>query len=562
MSRRILDLFIVLAVVCLGAGAASANWMGGFVLDRGATAYLGNTQLANVSFQYKVTNANGARFVVYPFDNGAIVGGYSWGGSPTYPAGSTGTATNYLTFGSGAHHMDEFRVRMFDPVTSAVLLEIRLPVDYTFGDHGVNEILFSHDSPSWLMNGDDFIIDFTYRTTEAAGARITARPFTGGALTPGYAASGVTVAPAGTGTGQQWFRFTSSTHDVDQVRFQVWNATQTTLLLQFFVPVVLHWGDVSVSNFMFETPSPECLAWNQPVTVSFDYVTNDPLGCRVWAFGEGPGHAFLASQTYSGSSLLSVSGHVTRSFQLGTGTQDVAYVRFLMDNHDSSARLLDVTVPVSYHYAANTIRNVVFTPASPAVLDLNEHVDMTYDYVVAQPGGARLQPLPYSWSGVATPYAVNTSAVYPVGSGSTTGFVTLSSGQKLVNRVGLHMYDSSWGGPVFSCFKTTAFTFGGIGGVTAAPELPAAVAAVAMGQNYPNPFNPLTNIPLDLGSPTRVAVKVYDLRGRLVETIADAVLPAGRTVLQFDGTRQASGAYLCVASSPRGTVSRRLLLVK
>jgi hypothetical protein len=563
MSRRIIGLFTLLALLCLGAGAASANWMGGFVLDRGASAYLGNTQQAGVSFQYKVTNTNGARFVVFPFNNGAVVAGYAWGGSPTYPAGSTGTATNYLTFsGIGTHVMDEFRVRMIDPVTSAVLLEIRLPVDYTFGDNAINEILFSHDSPSWLLNGDDFFIDFTYRTTEAAGARISARPFTGGALTPGYAASPVSVAPTGTGTGTQWFRFTSSTHDVDHIRFQVWNATQTTLLLEFFLPVELHWGDASISNLMFETPFPECLAWNQPVTVSFDYATTDVLGCRVWAYGEGPAHGFLTNQTYSSSSLLSVSGHVTRSFQLSAGTQDVAFVRFLMDNHDSSVRVLNVAVPVDYHYAAHTIRNVVFTPASPAVLDFNEHVDLTYDYVNAQAGSGRIQPLPYSWAGVASSYVVNGSPLYPAGSGSGTGFVTIAAGPKLVNRIGVHLYDSAWGGPVFSCYKTTAFTFGGIGGVTAAPELPAAVAAVAMGQNYPNPFNPLTNIPLDLDAPTRVTVKVFDLRGRLVETITDAVLPAGRTVLAFDGTRQASGEYLCVASSARGTVSRRLMLVK
>lgn len=561
MSRLLTCTVACLALVALSAGPAAANWMGGFTLDRGAAAYVGNLQLAGISFQYKVTNANGARFAVFPLDNGSIVSGYSWGGSPTYPNGSTGTATNFLTFSSGAHHFDEYRVRMFDPVTSAMLLEIRLPVDYTFVESAVNEILFSHDSPSWLQNGDDFTIDFTYRTNEPAGVLISARPYTGGALTPGYSASGLSAGPTGTGTGQQWFRFSSGTHDVDQVRIQVWNSTQTTLLLQYFVPVELHWGSDSISNLMLATPSPECLAWNQPVSVSFDFAASDPLGCKIWAWGEGPNHTFIGDQSYSPSSLLSASGHVTRNFQITAGTHDVAYIRFVMDNHDSSARLLSVAVPVAYHYEANTIRNVVFTPASPAVLDFNEHVSATYDYVVAVPGGARLQPLPYSWAGVAASYIVNPSVVYPVGSGSTSGFVTIASGPKLVNRVGFHLYDSAWGGPVFSNYKPASFTFGGIGGVTAAPVTPAP-AQVALGQNYPNPFNPLTNIPLDLAEPARVTVKVYDLRGRLVETLADAVLPAGRTVLQFDGTRQPSGEYLCVASSDRGKVSSRLMLVK
>lgn len=561
IHRNLRCLLVALALLALGAGTASANWMGGFVLERGDTAHLGNGQLARITFQFKVTNANGARFIVHAFENGSQLPGSTWGGSSNYPAGTSGTHSNFLTFGSGTVHMDQYRVRMFDPVTSATLLEIYLPVDYTFGSNAVNDIQLSYSSPSWILNGQNLVINFSSWTSEPAGVRVSARPFTGGSLTPGYAASGVSALPMGDGTGQQWFRFSSSTHDVDAIRFQVWNATMSTLLLEFFVPVDLHWGDASISNLTFDPPFPECLAWNQSVTVGFDYATSDPAGCYAWAYGTSPDPDMRWDQTYSGSPLLPVSGHVTRSFRLIAGEYDVTGVRLLMDNHDLSARLLDVTVPVDYHYAPNAIRNVVFTPASPAVLDNGEFVDITYDYVVAQAGGARLQPLPYAWEAVASGYGVNPSGLYPVGSGSTTGFFTIWSGSTLVSRVGLHMYDSAWGGPLHTCFKDVAFTFNGIGGVTAVPAPPVG-RGVAMGQNYPNPFNPSTSLPLDLDAPTHVTVKVYDLAGRLVGTIADAVLPAGRTVLSFDGTNLGSGAYLCVAETPMGSASRRLMLLK
>ncbi len=558
---RLKCLLATLALMVLGAVPAAANWMGGFVLDRGETAYLGHGQQAGITFDFKVTNANGARFIVYAYENGSVVPGSSWGGSATYPNGTTGTHVNYLTYGGGTHHMDEYRVRMFDPVTSATLLDIYLPVDYTFGANAVNDLQFSHTSPSWLLNGQQFFIDFDCWTSEAAGVRVSARPYTDGALTPGYAASGLSILPTGSSTGQQWFRFMSSTHDVDAIRFQVWNSTMTTVLLEVFIPVDLHWGDVSISNITFDPPFPECLALDQSVTVGFDYATSDPAGCYTWAFGTSEDPDVYFDQTYSGSILLPVSGHLERSFRMVRNEYHINGVRFLMENHDRTAQLLDLTIPVEYHYGPSAIRNVVFVPASPAVLDNSERVDVTYDYVVAEAGGARMQPLPYSWAATTPFYAVNPSPLYAAGSGTATGYFRATTGSHLVTRVGLHMYTSTWDGPVHSCFKDVAFTFGGVGGVTAVPVVPTG-AGLALGQNYPNPFNPTTSIPLDLEAPARVAVKVYDLRGRLVRTLTDRVLPAGRTVLPFDGTDLASGAYLCVAASPGGSATRRLMLVK
>jgi len=452
-------------------------------------------------------------------------------------------------------------VRMWDPVTSATLLEIFLPVDYTFGANAVNNIQLNYSSPSWILRGQNLVIDFDSWTNEPAGVRVMARPFTGGSLSPGYAASGLSPLPTGFGSGQQWFRFPGSNQDVDEIRFQVWNSTVTTLLLEFFVPVDLHWGTVSIANLTFDPPFPECLAWNQPVTVGFDYATSDPAGCYLWASGASDDPGFWMDSNYQGSALLPVSGSVTRFYSVTNNEHLVNGVRLRMDNHDQSVRLFDVTIPVEYRHGPNAIRNVVFTPASPAVLDYSERVDMTFDYVVAQAGGARMQPLPYTWEAISPSYAVSPSPIYPVGSGSASGYVTITSGARLVSRVGLHMYTSAWGGPLHSCFKDVAFTFGGIGGITAVPVLPAA-PGVALGPNYPNPFNPTTSIPVDLDAATRVVVKIYDLRGRLVETLADAVLPAGRTVLPFDGTGLASGAYLCVADAPGGSASRRLMLVK
>lgn len=51
----------------------------------------------------------------------------------------------------------------------------------------------------------------------------------------------------------------------------------------------------------------------------------------------------------------------------------------------------------------------------------------------------------------------------------------------------------------------------------------------------PNPFNPRTTVGFSLPHPQRVAVEVFDLRGRRVRTLHDGVLAAGPQRLAWDG---------------------------
>ncbi len=66
---------------------------------------------------------------------------------------------------------------------------------------------------------------------------------------------------------------------------------------------------------------------------------------------------------------------------------------------------------------------------------------------------------------------------------------------------------------------------------------------------YPNPFDGSTTIPFLLDEPGRATLVVYDMLGRRVRTLVDAVLPAGRHTAVWDGRDTASravsdGAYV------------------
>ena len=81
----------------------------------------------------------------------------------------------------------------------------------------------------------------------------------------------------------------------------------------------------------------------------------------------------------------------------------------------------------------------------------------------------------------------------------------------------------------------------------AAPRLTASHAVpqeYALYQNYPNPFNPTTTIRFSLPQAGAVTVRVYNLLGQEVITLADhQQFDKGASQLVFDASRYASGVY-------------------
>jgi hypothetical protein len=82
-------------------------------------------------------------------------------------------------------------------------------------------------------------------------------------------------------------------------------------------------------------------------------------------------------------------------------------------------------------------------------------------------------------------------------------------------------------------------------GTAAPPSLRAPVLAAPA----PNPFNPQTDLAFEIGDAGRARLAIHDAAGRLIRTLVDASLPAGRHVRAWDGRDDAGrhvsgGAYL------------------
>lgn len=94
-----------------------------------------------------------------------------------------------------------------------------------------------------------------------------------------------------------------------------------------------------------------------------------------------------------------------------------------------------------------------------------------------------------------------------------------------------------------------------------------APAAFKLFPNFPNPFTEGTTIRYNLPDRMQVRVRVYDLLGRRVATLADEAQEAGQYDLRWETGRIASGMYICriVAEGQEGQSfvdQQKMMLVK
>lgn len=84
----------------------------------------------------------------------------------------------------------------------------------------------------------------------------------------------------------------------------------------------------------------------------------------------------------------------------------------------------------------------------------------------------------------------------------------------------------------------------------------------ALHQNYPNPFNASTVISFDLPQASRAQLRIFDITGRVVTTLADEHFTAGTHRLRFDGSKYPSGVYFTQLQGGDHRQIRKLILLK
>ncbi|MCP4727610.1 MAG: T9SS type A sorting domain-containing protein, partial [bacterium] len=88
-----------------------------------------------------------------------------------------------------------------------------------------------------------------------------------------------------------------------------------------------------------------------------------------------------------------------------------------------------------------------------------------------------------------------------------------------------------------------------------------------LSDNYPNPFNPETTIRFTVDKVSFVNVSVYDIRGKLVQTIvSDNYIPGEYTVrwngINSEGKKVSSGTYFYSLTRAGNTMVKKMMLLK
>lgn len=79
---------------------------------------------------------------------------------------------------------------------------------------------------------------------------------------------------------------------------------------------------------------------------------------------------------------------------------------------------------------------------------------------------------------------------------------------------------------------------------------------------YPNPFNPITTIRFSVESLHATSLRIYDITGRLVESLVNGELVSGEYKITWTATNHPSGLYFILLKNGAQVQSQKLILLK
>jgi len=87
-------------------------------------------------------------------------------------------------------------------------------------------------------------------------------------------------------------------------------------------------------------------------------------------------------------------------------------------------------------------------------------------------------------------------------------------------------------------------------------------SVTGLDQNYPNPFNATTNISYSVAEAGNVNLEVYDISGRLVETLVEDFQEAGQYTVTWEALGASTGIYFYKLKARKWSQTRRMLLMR
>ncbi len=81
-------------------------------------------------------------------------------------------------------------------------------------------------------------------------------------------------------------------------------------------------------------------------------------------------------------------------------------------------------------------------------------------------------------------------------------------------------------------------------------------------ENYPNPFNPVTTFRIIMPQASQLTLTVYNIRGQVVEILADDYYQSGEHLINWNGDRHGSGVYFYRLEAGKDIKTGKCILLK
>jgi len=292
-------------------------------------------------------------------------------------------------------------------------------------------VTFDRPSPSVLPHSTPVSVTIDYKVDDPAGGVIFARPFTAGAPTPGYSASGGTFVAQGSGTATQSFTILHGNPVVDAVRVYLRSTDLSEVVLELFVPAIFQYGPHGFYNIEPSRTRDSRLRHGQLLTIDFDYAVNAP-GCRIFArpFNNGQ---LVPGYFASGSGVLPPSGSHTQWFYFNADA-DITHIRLQAVDLDG-ATLCERLVPWPCHWRAWGLYDISFNHDDLTSLHNSQNLVATFTIDHVDPDGLRV----WIWCLQGGHYCPGTvyqpSALEPAGAHTVTRFTRVNTGCEDVDAI-------------------------------------------------------------------------------------------------------------------------------
>lgn len=371
-------------------------------------------------------------------------------------AGTKTVATSW-TLGVNGNSYEGFWQQLKIIAPQEVLSEKATFNLYCLEANSVELVSLNPSSPATLFVKENVEFTLNYNTSEASGVRIFGRPFTAGSPTPNYAAHASPIHTAGEGTISGFFTIKDNPNNVDQIRFQMWDADQNNLLYEFFVDVDYEFISHSVEMNSANPETPATLCLGERVEFTYSYRTNEPTGVRIFGRPITDGNPTPGYSAHGSEIHPTGEGTGNGYFTLTDNSYHIDQIRFQIYDADQSNLLYEYFVNVDYTYIAHKVVLDRIT-TSPSTLTVGQSVKFEFDYKTNEPSGVRIFGRPFTNGNPTPDYSAHASSIYPEGEGNGNGFFNINSPSK-VDQVRFQMWDANQSTLLYEYFVNVDYKY-------------------------------------------------------------------------------------------------------